>query len=40
MRVTEHWQKLSREAMESPSLGDIQNFSGHSPGPSTLDDPA
>lgn len=39
VRVTEHWHRLPREAMES-TLRDIQKPSGHSPGQPVLSNPA
>ena len=40
VRVTEHWHRLPKQVVESPSLGDIQKSSGHSPGQPGLGDPA
>lgn len=35
MRVTEHWNRLSRQAVVSPSLEIIQNAAGRGPGQPT-----
>lgn len=39
VRVTEHWHRLPREAVES-TLRDIQKPSGHSPEQPVLSNPA
>lgn len=38
--MTEHWSRLSRELVESPSLGDVQNFIGQDPEQPAVADPA
>ncbi|KAK4810802.1 hypothetical protein QYF61_008774 [Mycteria americana] len=40
VRVTEHWGRLPREVVESPSLEIMQKPSGHSPGQLALSGPA
>ena len=40
VRMTEHWHRLPREAVESPSLGNIQRLSGRGAGQPALGGPA
>jgi len=40
MRLTEHWNRLPREAVESPFSGDIQDLPGQGPVQPALGDPA